>query len=92
MIKPRYSKEQIAELGEALFEREIAVRLRGRDLRHYVAIDVHSGEYEVDAQAGYAMRRLLDRQPGAQCWLRRVGSSVANSIGPRLRFEPPAVW
>lgn len=89
MIKPRYPKEQIADLGEALFERDIAVRLGDQHPRYYVAIDVHSGEYEVDAQAGYAMRRLLDRQPGARCWLRRVGSSIANGISPR--FEPPRI-
>lgn len=89
MIKPRYSNEEIADLGEAVFEREIAEQLRGQDLRHFVAIDVHSGEYEVDAEAGLAIRRLLDRHPDARFWLRRVGSGVAHSFGPTLRFEPP---
>lgn len=89
MIKPRYTREEVVELGEALFKRDVAERLRGRNLRDYVAIDVHSGKYEVDREAGWAIRRLLDRQPGAQFWLRRVGSSVANTFGPRLQFEPP---
>jgi hypothetical protein len=89
MIKPRYSKEEIADLGEAVFERQIAEQLRGQDLGHFVAIDVHSGEYEVDAEAVRAMERLHSRHPGAECWLRRVGSRVAHSFGPRLQFEPP---
>jgi hypothetical protein len=89
MIKPSYSREEIADLGEAVFERQIAERLRGRDLRDFVAIDVHSGEYEVDAVAVLAMERLHSRHPGAECWLRRVGSRVAHSFGPQLQFEPP---
>ena len=89
MIKPHYSQEEVADLGEAAFEREVAAKLRGQDLRNFVAIDVHSGEYEVDVEAGLAIRQLLDRHPGAQFWLRRVGSSVAHTFGPRLQFQPP---
>lgn len=89
MIMPRHTREEIAALGEAAFERDVAARVRGRDVRHFVAVDVDSGEYEVDADAGLAIRRLLDRQPGARFWLRRVGSRVAHSFGPRLQFEPP---
>jgi hypothetical protein len=89
MIKPHYSNEELAELGEAVFTREIAERLRGRDLRDFVAIEVGSGDYEVDPDEGLAMRRLRDRHPGAVFWVRRVGSRVSHTFGPRLTFEPP---
>jgi hypothetical protein len=89
MIKPHFSSEEVAELGEAVFERAVAAKLRGHDLHHFVAIDVHSGEYEVDADAGQAIHRLMDRRPESRFWLRRVGSRVAHTFGPRLQFEPP---
>ncbi|HEY0014818.1 MAG TPA: hypothetical protein VGC13_00810 [Longimicrobium sp.] len=89
MIKPRYSNEEVADLGEAVFERDVAAKLRGQDLRNFVAIDVHSGEHEVDAEAGLAIKRLLDRRPTGQFWLRRVGSGIAHTFGPRLQFKPP---
>lgn len=89
MIERSYTNEELAELGEAVFEREIAERLRGRDLRDFVAIEVGSGDYEVDSDEGLAMRRLRDRHPGAVFWIRRVGSAVSHTFGPRLKFEPP---
>lgn len=89
MSKPRYTSEELASLGEAVFEREIAEQLRGQNLRHFVAIEVDSGDYEVDAQAIQATRRLSERHPGAVFWVRRVGSSISHSFGPRLTFEPP---
>lgn len=89
MIKRNYTNEELAELGEAVFKREIAERLRGRDLRDFVAIDVGSGDYEVDPDEGLAMRRLRDRHAGTVFWIRRVGSAVSHTFGPRLTLEAP---
>lgn len=89
MIKPNYTNNELADRGEAVFEREIAEQLRGRDLSDFVAIHVDSGDYEVDANEGLAIGRLLDRHPGAVFWIRRVGSRVSHTFGPRLQFEPP---
>jgi hypothetical protein len=89
MIKPSYTDDELADLGEAVFRRDIAERLRGRDLRDFVAIEVESGDYEVDADEGLAVDRLHDRHPGAVFWIRRVGSHIAHSFGPRLQFAPP---
>lgn len=89
MIKPTYTKDELAHLGEAVFKRDIAERLRGRNLRDFVAIEVVSGDYEVDAVQIQAIQRLHDRHPRAVFWSRRVGSSVANTMGGRLHFEPP---
>jgi predicted solute-binding protein len=91
MIKPRYSREEVVELGEAAFERDVAAKLSEQDLRNFVAIDVNTGAFEVDADEGRAIRRLLDRNPGTQFWLRRVGSSIAHSFGPRIEYQPPSV-
>jgi hypothetical protein len=90
MIKPRYSREEVAELGEAAFERDVAGKLSGQDLRNFVAIDVNTGAFEVDPDEGRAIGRLLDRHPGTQFWLRRVGSSIAHSFGPRIECHPPS--
>jgi hypothetical protein len=89
MIKPSYTTDELADLGEAVFKRDIAERLRGRDLRDFVAIEVESGDYEVDADEALATDRLHDRHPGAVFWIRRVGCHIAHSFGPRLQFEPP---
>jgi hypothetical protein len=89
MIKPSFTREEVARRGEAAWERDIARRVCGENLRSFVAIDVHTGAYEVDADEGWAIRRLLDRHPGAQFWLRRVGSPIAHSFGPRTEYHAP---
>ena len=85
MIKPRYTSDELASLGDAIFEREIAARVSDEDPRHFVAIDVETGAYEVGCDESMTTERLLERQPGAQLWLRRVGSRYAHRFGYRVQ-------
>jgi hypothetical protein len=86
--RPRYSKEEFARRGDAIYERDIRPALAAADEGHFVAIDIDTGAYEVDADEQAASDRLLARHPGAQVWLRRVGSRYARRFGGRGR--PPA--
>jgi hypothetical protein len=81
---PRYSKEEFRKRGEAIFEKKVCTRLKGRNPRDFVAIDIESEEYEVDKSEMAACGRLRDRIPDAQIWLRRVGSPYARRFGGRL--------
>ena len=81
---PRYSKEEFRKRGEAIFENKICSRLKGRNPRDFVAIDIESEEFEVDESEMAACGRLRDRIPDAQIWLRRVGSPYARRFGGRL--------
>jgi hypothetical protein len=81
MIKPRYTLDELARLGDAAYDREVAPRASADDLGRFVAIDVESGAYEIDADEVVATDRLLQRRPGAQCWLRRVGTRYAHTFG-----------
>jgi hypothetical protein len=81
--KRRYSKDEFARRGEAIFARDIRPHLAGRDENEFVAIDIETGAYEVDADELAACDRLLARVPGAQTWLRRVGSRSARHFGGR---------
>jgi hypothetical protein len=82
---PRYSKEEFAERGEAIFEREIAPHISGEDPRKFVAMDIESGAYEIAADEIAASARLRARVPTAQTWLRRVGSPYIRHFGARPR-------
>ncbi len=83
--RPRYGREEHARRGDALYDRDIRPRIGQADVGKYVAIDVETGAYEVDANELVASDRLLARVPDAQTWLRRVGSRYARRIGPRPR-------
>jgi hypothetical protein len=79
--RPRYSKEEFARRGEEIFERDIRRKLEGMDPRAFVLIDIETSAYEVDADEMAATDRLLARLPGAQIWMRRVGSPYARRFG-----------
>jgi hypothetical protein len=83
--KPRYSKEEFARRGDAIYDREIAPRLEEPSRGKFVSIDIESGAFEIDADELAATRRLRARMPDAQVWFRRVGSKFARRFGLRPR-------
>lgn len=83
--RPRYSKEEFARRGDAIYERDIHPVIEKDDEGKFVAIDIETGAYEVDVDEQTASDRLAARVPGAQVWLRRVGSRHARRFGGRGR-------
>jgi hypothetical protein len=81
--KRRYPKAEIAKHGEAIFEKQIQPSMEGKNLRHFLAIDIETGAYEIDESEMAACTRLRARFPDAQIWLRRVGSRSARHFGGR---------
>jgi hypothetical protein len=86
--RPRYSKEEFARRGDALYESAVRPAVGAADEVDFVVIDIETGAFEVDADEQAATDRLLARHPDAQIWLRRVGSRYARRFGGRGR---PAV-
>ncbi len=82
-VRPRYSKEEFARRGDAAYERDVRPRIKRGDQGKFVAIDVESGAYEIDADEMTASDRLRRRVPAAQVWLCRIGSRFARRFGPR---------
>jgi hypothetical protein len=82
---PRYSKESFAQRGDEIYEREIHPQLAGAQEGCFVAIDIETGAYEIDADEIAASDRLRLRHPDALVWLRQIGSRYARRFGPRSR-------
>ena len=81
----RYRHEDLARLGNEIYEREILPRIEADHRGDYVVIDVESGNFEVDSEELAASDRLLARIPNAQVWLKRVGYPYVRRFGPRRR-------
>jgi hypothetical protein len=79
--QPRYSKEEFARRGDELYERVLRGSLESGNEGRFVAIDIETGNYEIDADELTASDRLLARVPNAQIWLRRIGSRYAHRFG-----------
>jgi hypothetical protein len=82
-LQPRYSKEEFAKRGDEIYERDIRPIVEKGNEGKYVAIDIESGEYEMDADEIAASDRLLARKPNAQIWLVQIGAPTTRRFGGR---------
>ena len=73
----RRSLEELARLGAEVYERRVRPTLRPEDDNKFVAIDVVSGDFEIDEDDYAAVTRLLARIPSADVWLGRIGQPAA---------------
>ncbi len=74
----RHCREEFARLGDAIYERSVVPQASPGDQGKFVAIDIVSGEYDIDRDELAATDRLLARHPDAQIWLRRIGSRYSH--------------
>jgi hypothetical protein len=77
----RRSPEELARLGAEAFDRRVRPVLRPDDDGKFVAIDVGSGDFEIDDDDYAAVVRLRKRSPQAEIWLGRVGAPAAYRMG-----------
>ena len=82
----RRPAEEIARLGDRIYERDIRREVEDAHDGDFVAIDVESGSWVLAGSELDAAERLPERQPDAiNVWLLRVGYRAIASIGGGLR-------
>jgi hypothetical protein len=74
--QPRYSKEEFARRGDEIYETEICPHVEADNEGKFVAMDIETGAYEVDADELAASDRLLARCPDAQMWPCQPGRKI----------------
>lgn len=81
MPTTRRTPDELAAEGKQLFERNVQPVLKAEDDGKFVAIDLDSGDFEVDADDYSAVTRLRSRRASGDFWLMRVGSPTTYRIG-----------
>jgi len=85
----RYSKAEFARRGDELVESKVRPHLTAADQDKFVAIDIETGEYELDKNEMKATDRLRKRVPDAQIWLVHVTLGYLHRFGGHgLRGKP----
>jgi hypothetical protein len=88
--KRRYSKEIMAQRGDALYDGTIGPQFTEKDVGKFVAIDIETGDFAVDADELKACHKLRARIPDAQIWMVRIGYRAVHRFGGRdVRREIP---
>src|SRR5437870_2721155 len=85
--RAQYSSEEFSRRGQEIYEHNIRPTLRADDEDRFVAIDIESGNYEIDPEDYTATERLLIRHPDAPIWLARVGQRAAYRIARQPKPE-----
>ncbi len=81
--QPRFSKEEHARLGAAIYEQQVRPQVEAGNANKIVAIDVETGAFEVAEDTLTASERLLSRSPDAQIWCVRIGHRGVHRFGLR---------
>ena len=84
---PRYTKEDAARLGDDIYERDIRAKVEPAHMDEIVAIDLDTGNREMDTVARTAAKRLEARFPDAQIWVARGGSRSVRFFRKYLLVE-----
>ena len=79
----RYSKEELAQRGQELYESGIQQQVETGNNGKIVAIDIETGEFEVSETIMASTDRLFERQPDAQPWTIRIGHRAVYHFGSR---------
>jgi hypothetical protein len=81
--QPRYSKEEFAQRGQALYESQIRSQVETGNHGKIVAIDIETGAFEVADDLLAASKLLLAKLPDAQTWFVRIGYPAVDHFGAR---------
>jgi hypothetical protein len=79
----RYSKEELAQRGQLLYESGIQEQVEAGNNGKIVAIDIETGAFEVADQVLPATNRLFEQYPDAQPWVIRIGHRAVYHFGAR---------
>lgn len=87
--QPRYPRGEFGSRGQEIFERKIAPLVKDEDPYKFVGIDIDTEDFEIDEDSMAATGRLIERNPDAQIFMRRVGFPVTHWIGSRPKDDRP---
>ena len=81
MSESKYSRAEIAERGESIYERDIRARVENESRGKYLVVDIETGAYEIDDDDLAATKRVLAKRPSAVLYGLRIGYPAAYRIG-----------
>lgn len=81
MGHPRFSKEEIAARGKAIYERNLRDAIEADNLDKFLIIDIETGDYEIDADDFAASDRAHRKHPDGAFYGVRIGRRSSGTIG-----------
>ncbi len=87
--KTRLTADEIGARGEEIYDRTLRDKVEAGNIGKLLALDIHTGEYEIGTDHLETVHRLRDRLPQAEAYLIKIGYPATAVIGGRLLPNPP---
>jgi hypothetical protein len=72
--EPQRNLKELARIASEVYDRQVRPALRPENDGKFVAVDIETGDYEVDKDDYTALMQLRSRRPAAaEIWLMRAG-------------------
>jgi hypothetical protein len=81
MGHPRYTTEEIAARGKAIYDGQIRAKVEPQDNGKFLILDIETGEYEMDEDEFAASRRAHSKHPDGAFFGLRIGYRTSGTIG-----------
>ena len=82
-----YTSKEVASRGEEIYKREIRDKVESKHKGKFLAIDIETGEYEMNTDDLVATKRLLAKQPNAVVYGLQIGFPTAYRIGGHFSVQ-----
>lgn len=92
MPRPDMEAAEVGRLGDEIYERDIRAVVEPEHTGKFLALDIATGDYEIDTDEVAAIDRLIARHPEGARYLLRVGYPYAHEFGGssfRILSEEP---
>jgi hypothetical protein len=82
MAHDRFTGEEIAHRGKEWYEKSIRAKVETEEnIGKIIAIDIETGDYEIDGDLLKSAERLHARRPHAALWGERIGYDAVYAMG-----------
>jgi phosphoserine phosphatase len=82
MPSPLLSRDEIAKLGQELYDRHIRAQVEvAENIGKIVSIDIETGEYEVGDELVETSLRSQSKHPRALLWAEKIGFDAVYAVG-----------
>lgn len=84
MPRIQYSPEEVAQLGNQIYHRDIRDKVMPQHKGKFLVLDIESGDYEMDEDDLSAEEILRARRPDGVFFGLRIGYTSAYTLGGRM--------
>lgn len=83
MLHPKYTSEEIAQRGQAIYDQRIRAHVETAHQGEFLVLNIETGEYEMDRNELAALQRAKAKNPDGAFYILRIGATAAYRLGKK---------